>query len=421
MSGVTGKTNSQLKKQDVQESKFVTTGVKNLVFWHEAQSTGETSIQYGSLNFPSAVVGETNPTATEILKANLGLFKNNVKVFSSLNGELMTGLTCLVKNSQITFLNGYTTTEGEIFKVEFKNQAITGTNVVDARPLTATGTLTAGQTEFNVGEAFQINAYPNSQMGEVMVFVDGEIQYRNVNNATAEPSADGNYQEVHASSGFGSVIKFNEPFASDQPIIVISRNLIAERPDISMMQLIESLGGQIDKLIEYVAQDIGVDPLIFQVGPNQIDLKAFGDLVYQNKQDIAANTALIDTKQDKFTIPYQIKEVLITTVSNNVTAMGFNSLDIGKKYRITIQHRVGGAGSFRNRVAYVQGIGGPTVLFSDLKDEGGQSISGGMSQVFTCTDSNLVCEFSRTTGTSNSTVVATLEELPNHIETSKWN
>lgn len=288
---VIGKRSSTLKKENVAESKLAVTGIKNLSFWHEAASTGETSIPYGSLNFPSAVVGESNPTPTEILAANLGLFKSNVKVFSSLNGELMVGLTCLVKNSEITFINGYETVEGEIFKVTYKNQAITGKNIVDARPLTATGTLTAGNTDFNVGEAFKTNAYPNDQMGEVMVFLDGEIQYRNVANATAAPTADGNYQEVHSSNGFGTIIRFNDTFGVDKPVIVISRNLIAERPDISMMQLIETLGGQIDTLIEYVAQDLGVDPLIFQVGPNQIDLKTFGDLVYQNKVGVADNAA----------------------------------------------------------------------------------------------------------------------------------
>lgn len=295
MSGLTGKKASTLKKENVKESKLLTTGVKSLRFWHEAQADGETSISFDSLQFPSDIQGESNPTSQEIVSANLGLFKNNVEVVSSLNGRLMRGLTYLVKNSQITFINNYEATEGEIFEVTYKNDVVTGTNVVDARPLTATGVLPAGDTDFAVGEVFKTNAYQNFQIGEVMVFVDGELQFRNVANAAADPSADGNYEEVHATGGYGSVIRFNEPFVEDKNIQVLSRNLIADRPDISFMQLIEKLGGQIDTLIEYVSQDIGVDPSVFQTAPNQVDLKAFGDAVFQNKTDISTNSALIDT------------------------------------------------------------------------------------------------------------------------------
>lgn len=331
-----GKKNSTLKKQKgVQESKIATTGIKNLVFWHEA-SEGDKSISYANLVFPTGLVGEVNPTSAEILSANLGLFKNNVKVFSSLNGELMTGLTCIVKTSQIVFLNGYEAEDGEIFKITYKNQAITGTNVVDAKPLTATGVLDAGDVDFAVGEAFPIGKYSQQQVGEVLVFVDGELQHRNAANADADPSADGNYQEVASANGFGSVIRFNEPFIEDKPVQVISRNLIVERPDISMMQLIETLGGQIDKIIEYIAQDLGVDPTIFQVGPNEIDLKQFGDLVYQNRKNIATNTAAIAGKQDKIT-----RKIEMLTLDSDYSVNGpiseweRTALVVGKWYRIS--------------------------------------------------------------------------------------
>lgn len=424
-----GKKNSTLKKQKgVQETKLVTTGIKNLVFWHEA-SEGELSIPYSSLVFPSSLVGEVNPTSTEILAANLGLFKNNVKVFSSLNGELMTGLTCLVKSSQILFLNGYEAAEGEIFKVEFKNQAITGNNVVDARPLTATGVLLTGETDFNVGEGFQVGKYSQHQIGEVLVYVDGELQHRNTANAVASPSADGNYQEVAATNGYGSIIRFNESYIEDKPVQVISRNLIAERPDFSMMQLIETLGGQIDKLIEYVSQDIGVDPLIFQTGPNEIDLKAFGDLVYQNKIDIAANTVLIDTKQDKFQIDYQIKYLNsdITVNTADVTDLGFNNLEIGKKYRIT------GSVSWEadnqdNPTLRVLNNGNVIGISTIGLVQTGQVYKVGInSEVFTATSTSIIAEVTGMDagnllagdGTSNQTWFQ-LEELPNHVETGKW-
>lgn len=286
--------NSTLKKEQVKESKLLTTGVKSIKFWHEAQADGETSIPFGSLQMPAAVAanGESNPSSSTILAANLALFKNNVEVFSSFNQKLMLGLSYVVHNNQIKFVNGYESIEGEIFEVTYKNDVITGTNVVDARPLTSTGVLTAGTTDYTVGEAFKTNAFPSDQLGEVLVFLDGVVQYRNVANATAAPAADGNYEEVHAAGGYGTVIRFNDTFPDDMPVIVISRNLIAERADVSMMQLIEVLGTQLDNVIDYVAATAGVDPSIFRTAANQIDLAAFSAQVTANKNKLADTTTI---------------------------------------------------------------------------------------------------------------------------------
>ena len=283
-----GKKNSTLRKNTPKESKLLATGVKSIKFWHEA-TLGETSIPFGSLVMPQAITdsGLSNPTGTELLSANLALFHNNVEVFSSLNQKLMEGLSYVVRNNAIKFVNGYTALEGEIFEVNYKNDVITGTNVVDARPLTATGLVLAGNTEFNVGEAFKTNNYVNDQIGEVLVFSDGVLQFRNVGNAAANPAADGNYEEVHAVGGFGTIIKFNDILAVDRNVVVVSRNLIAERPDISMMQLIESLGGQLDSVVETVANLAGLPESDFQAAPNQVDLKAFGAEVTSNTDALA--------------------------------------------------------------------------------------------------------------------------------------
>lgn len=287
MSGLIGKKNSTLKKGSITESKLLTTGVKNIKFWHEA-SEGDTVIPFSSLVLPTTIqeAGLSNPSGAEIQAANLAFFKENVEVRSSLNGDLMIGLTYKVGSTQIELVNGYTAIEGEVFEIVYRNEVITGNPIVDGRIITATGVLSAGNTDFNVGEAFLTNQYPSEQIGEVMVFVDGQIQFRNVGNATAAPAADGNYQEVTASNGFGTIIRFNDTFVEDKNIIVMSRSLIAERPNVSMMQFIEVLGGQLDAIIETVAILAGVDESEFQTAPNQIDLKAFGDRVLENQNRI---------------------------------------------------------------------------------------------------------------------------------------
>jgi len=151
-----GKKNSTLRKKSVKESKLATIGVKSIRFWHEAAADGETSIPFSALNMPSDILlaGYSNPTSGELLGANLAYFHKNIEIFSSFNQRLMEGLSYKVQNNQITFLNGYESVEGEIFEITYKNEVITGNNVVDGRPLTATGVLAPSETDFNVGEAF---------------------------------------------------------------------------------------------------------------------------------------------------------------------------------------------------------------------------------------------------------------------------
>lgn len=416
MSGLTGKKSSTLKKEQVKENKLLSTGVKSIKFWHEAQADGETSIPFGSLQLPTAIAnqGLSNPTSTEILSANLALFHTNVEVHSSLNQKLMEGLSYIVKNNQIKFINGYESTEGEIFAVVYKNDVITGTNVVDARPLTATGVLTAGQQDFNVGEAFKTNAYPSHQIGEVIVFVDGEIQFRNTANATAGAGADGNYQEVHSAQGYGTIIRFNEPFLADKNVVVMSRNLIAERPDISMMQLIEKLGGQLDEVIQYVAALAGVDESEFYVAPNQIDLKAFGDQVISNKQNIAD---LQVTKQDIFSIKHQTKTLGANTSSSPagvIAGLTFNNLALGKTYRLT------GYVSCNDTqlLIYYNGvqIGG-----AGTQPNNGDAVQGAISLIFTTTISTVLeARKDGQAGTIYQGTYLTLEELPFHTPTTDW-
>lgn len=433
MSGTIGKQDSTLRKQSVTESKLLQTGVKNLKFWHEA-SEGDKTIPFGSLNTPTSIAsaGLSNPTATAILAANLGFFKENVEVRSSLNGDLMIGLTYLVQNNQIKFVNGYEAVEGEVFEIKAQNNTVTGNTIVDARPLTATGILAAGTTDFAVGEAFRTNEYSSQQLGEVLVFVDGEIQFRNVGNEAASPTADGNYQEIHAANGYGSIIKFNETYTEDKPIIVISRNLIAERPDLSMMQFIETLGGQLDRVISRVAALAGVDESEFQTSANQLDLKAFGDKVIANKQAIASNVAAIESKQDKFDVFYQIvplpQNELASGGTRVLTDWSLKNLELGKYYRVSVNLRTNIPSSGSDS-AFINTFNGAV----NIMETGEAGATGSVSNptffnsiVFKAVGTELTFSIAGSTsgtilgdGTTKHSWIM-LEELPNHKETNKW-
>lgn len=272
---LTGNGSKSIRRKDVQEQKSIAVGLKKLVMAHKA-TLGDTGINLTSLNNPTEMssLGFTNPLSSEILGANLKFYRNNLRIVSSHKGLLMDYLSYTVDSgSRITF-QGFTAEDGEIFMMTFEDAAKTGVQMVDAAPLTSTGTLAVGVTDYNVGTPFEVNKYPTSQVGSVLVFRNGIIQFRNPNNGTS----GGNYQEVQAGSGLGVIIRFNNaPIGIADNILVVSNGLLVYRPDGSLMAEIETLAGQLDVHREILEDVTGLP--IAPGAPNNVDLKAFGDMV----------------------------------------------------------------------------------------------------------------------------------------------
>lgn len=277
---VTGLGSVSIRKRDLTQQKQPSTAYKRLTFAHKATG-GETGIDLGSLTAPTEMtsIGFSQASQIEICAAKLKLNRKNLTIHSSSKGVLQDWLSYeVVTNTQINF-TGFTADAGEIFTFQVSHQPTTGVNIVDASPLVATGTLAAGTSEFNIGHGIEINKYSTQQVGAVTVYIDGVLQYRNVNNATAAPSADGNYQEIGGGAGLGSILKFNNTSGSDRAIVVISTGLMVNNPDDSRDQALESLAGQVDAVITTLADAAGVPEDTFQTAPNNIDLRAFGDRV----------------------------------------------------------------------------------------------------------------------------------------------
>lgn len=304
---LTGNGSKSIRRKDVQEQKSIAVGLKKLVMAHKA-ALGDTGINLTSLNNPTEMssLGFTNPLSSEILGANLKFYRNNLRIVSSHKGLLMDYLSYTVDSgSRITF-QGFTAEDGEIFMMTFEDAAKTGVQMVDAAPLTSTGTLAVGVTDYNVGTPFEVNKYPTSQVGSVLVFRNGVIQFRNPNNGTS----GGNYQEVQAGSGLGVIIRFNNaPVGIEDNILVVSNGLLVYRPDGSLMAEIETLAGQLDVHREILEDVTGLP--IAPGAPNNVDLKAFGDQVLNHEQRIdvletpvtmsAQNTSGLNTLNNTFT------------------------------------------------------------------------------------------------------------------------
>jgi hypothetical protein len=264
-------------KKDYSNQKSIAVGFTKLRFAHKA-SGGDTGINLNSLVTPSEMA-LANPSPAQLAAAQLLTNKANFQLTSSVKGKLIPDLAFSVStNMQINFLD-WTADEGEIFYGEIDPVAATGIQVIDADHTRATGILPAGTTDFNVG-VYEVNKYPDQQVGQLLVFLDGLPQFRNTGNATASPSADGNYQEVYSSGGLGSIIRFNEADAlNDRKVIVVSTEALAFRPSNSALAVLETLAGQLDQIIPDLALATGNPEAKYQAQPNSVDLKAFGDRV----------------------------------------------------------------------------------------------------------------------------------------------
>lgn len=276
---VTGKGSLSIRKEDVREQKSLTVGFKKITFAHKA-TLGATGINLGSLTVPTEMssVGFTNPTAAELLAAQLLFYRKNLTLVSSIKGPLMDYLSYDISSSSRISFNGFTAEDGEIFIGTIDYNARNGFPLVDAAPLVSSGTLAVAVTDFNVGQMFEVNKYSSQQVGAVIVYRNGVQQFRNTGNSSTV--LDANYYEVNNGSGTGQIIRFNNaPVGDSDSILVVSNGLLAYNPDGSALQQIEALAGKIDAMVPTLADLAGVPETDFQAAPSNVDLKSFGDAV----------------------------------------------------------------------------------------------------------------------------------------------
>jgi hypothetical protein len=291
---ITAKKSFTLKKKDLATSKIPAVGFRKTVAYHKA-TAGDTSINLAALSMPTEMssAGYSNPTVQTLLAADLTFYRDNLAVISSARGYLQPGLSYNVSsNTNIVFSDSFgTALADEIFTLIIDPVAKTGVEFVDGVALPVTGSLAAGTQDFNIGVPFEANKFPTTQMGVYQVFYDGVLQSRNVGNATADPGADGNYQEVAGTGGLASLIRFNvidEDNAHDIKCIPVG--MMIERPSASTRAELERQQGQINKIVEVLSDVSGTPESTFTAAPSEVDLKTFGDRVL----DLEANRARID-------------------------------------------------------------------------------------------------------------------------------
>jgi len=279
-----GQNTKSIRKKSLTNTRNPVVGVKNIKFKHQA-SAGEQYIDLTSLTAPS---GFSNPSTDTLAKVRLKDFSENlVKFTSSAKGEMTEGV-----NEGFQFISNTTiklkeeTFEGEIFEFIFNNAVINGTLIADVRTPGATGTLLESETDFNLGEAIPIKELNNDWPIQLFRGTDGKPMTRNTLNGTS----GGNYQMIDDGTGHCQVIRFN--IAGDvggEPILWASHGALGERPNLSVLQQNENVLGIVNRMKDDLLEATGfniTDPTRYDGVPANADLKAFGDKVQKNIQDI---------------------------------------------------------------------------------------------------------------------------------------
>ena len=245
---LTGTSSLSLRKSDLTSDKSAGAYIK-VQFAHKA-SGSETGINLTSLTTPSAEMpGFVQPSQAQLAAGQILFNQKNLVLTSSLRGVLVPYMSYVVASStQINFTDSFgTALPGEIFVGTIDGTSRDGVNLPATSQIVVTGTLAANTTDFNVGTPFVTNANPSTQLGAVLVYLDGQLMLRNTSNATAGVSADGNYQEVDSGSGYSSVIRFNQvDILNNRIVMVVSNGTMVEQPSGSIKATVETLAGQQD-------------------------------------------------------------------------------------------------------------------------------------------------------------------------------
>lgn len=339
MSGDIGKRNNLLQKGQRQLSSDAQSfAVTKFEIFHEA-AEGDKKILFNSLNRPSDMSG-SNPSPSALINLNLSYTKPGIKVQSSRGFLLFPERQYTVRNEGIYFTDDYTAMDGEIFYISIEQGPVNGNLLVNAEKNPITYVLPAGQTTISVGEVFRPGANINHNVGDVMVFAKNIQIYRNTNNSATNQDAD--YYEPN-----NQTIELNTPFSEDVAIAVIPTSSYVERPDLSVIQRIETLAGQIDNIVPVLSDVADVDESQFQTGANSVDLKNFSDKVLQL---LAFNDAIPGLNSGFFDkLKWQSTQLGTNITSDAQEVDLFQNLETGKYYLLLwVANHQGTNGNFHN-------------------------------------------------------------------------
>lgn len=293
-----GNNDDIIEKKDLLNQKLGSTRYIDLEFSHKSVG-GETFINFSSLNTPpeySALDGFTNPSPASLIEAQIRYNKANVELSSTgERGKLFHREDYIItSNGGIKLL--YETVENEIISGVIRSVVRNQPAIIDSSKIVKTGTLAEGATTFVIGDSFKFFDNPNEQLGAVVImrFKEEEtpkMMFRNEGNL---PLGIGNFYEVDGGNNLCNTVEFNEAGREGgENIVVYSYALQVGKPSASYLAELETLGGQVDTISNFLTGIHELGSNIFQTVANRIDLASFGQKVIQNTLNIANNVTRI--------------------------------------------------------------------------------------------------------------------------------
>ena len=414
-----------LAQEDISVSKKDTgDAVANLssnrvVFAHEAIG-GETSIDLSNLNTPAIYTsnGFPNASGSEIAAARIYFFKKRLTLVSNLNGILVQYDSFVVTSGTgIQLIGSYLPTgldAGEVivgYIDQHEHMVLS-----DNKLIRQTYIVLPGQTTVNLGMSYKVGVGldTGSQIGALRVTRQGKTIYRTIGNV---PGADGNYTEVNADGGNGTEIILETAPAIPE-IIDVELGTVVPSGDLEIFSAMETLSGTVTKIAEDAALEFygEADPSRYTAStPSEVERRGFGDKV-----------SILEEKQKLYNTPQTLSEYTKTKFQTKqfIGAISFNNLVVGRVYRISGMQSfpltgtgvpsdvsITITGAYIKTTQHLISIGSATEVCS---------FTTTVSEVFTSLTTTLSIGLTTTNLNVSSTNSLTLEELPNHLQTTQW-
>ena len=320
--------NLAIQKQNLLNQKLGNTNYSNLEFTH-VSSGGEKVINFNSLvQDPDSTTleGFSNPLPSQLIGAKITENRGNVFLHSSARGPLQRFTQYYIReNNQIRLT--YETEENEIITGMINNVIRTTPEIIDVKKISMTAQIVEGQTIINVGEEYNVNANPTMQIGDLIVhrWQGTETPKLLVRCEGNDIANDGNYIE----EGTTIVLKEGGRLGGEN-IVIVSPNCIPTKPVDGFKQDLETLGGQVDAIAEWIQDVHGLTTNPFQVAPNQVDLRSFGQKVINLERLLEVEVAVNPIYQSFLGIKASNGSGAVTSYTNLQTdGAGLFSYDAG--------------------------------------------------------------------------------------------
>ncbi len=427
MGNQTGTEEISLIKEELDSQNTPTSYRADVAFAHEFTG-GEEEIDFANLNLPdvAAVRGFSNLSPQAYIDARIA--ENRASVFiqsSSARGPLQRFFDYdITSNSKIKLF--YVAEPGEVITGTISSAQRTQPTLLDVKKISFTGTLAEGATDVAIGSDFVANANPASQIGNVVVhrWQGSETPRLMVRCEGNDLANDGNYIEENG------LIRFKlTGRVGGENITVFSPNAIEAPVQDSFKNDLQTIGGQVDIISEFL-QDVHELPANpFQSAPNQIDLRAFGQKVIDTFSVIFGAVAIpatflaklkqvfgVTKYQTRF-LPSQLNNVVNGTI---ITDLEIPGLKQGQTYRLTLQTRVNVTGG-EDIVLEARNTDGSFLVGSGITAGNSNTLvpAVGSSIVFVAPQNgSITVRISGADGDilAGGETFTQVEELPNHVE-----